>query len=90
LVTRTLEAIGHLVGGQAEQSHFAGLLKDLVDREMPLENEIAAVLNLVDGVSAAQVDGLAVFFRKLGAEKPTPVVQSFLDNGSAQPVGRRL
>jgi hypothetical protein len=62
------------------------VLKDLVDRKVALENEVATVLNLVDGVSAAQVDGLAVFFRKLGAEKPTPVVQSFF--GSAQETDR--
>jgi hypothetical protein len=66
------------------------VLKDLVDREVSFEDEVAAVLDLVDGVSAAQVDGLAIFFRKLGAEEPTPVVQSFFDDGGAQLVGGRL
>ena len=80
----------HLIGGQTEQSHFAGVLKDLVDRKVPLENEVAAVFDLVDGVFAVQVNGLTVFLRKLGAEKPTPVVQSFFDDGSAQFVGGRL
>jgi len=42
------EDIRHLVGGQAEQPDFAGVFKDFVDREMPLENEVAAVLDLVD------------------------------------------
>jgi hypothetical protein len=66
------------------------LLKDLVDRKVTLENEVAAVFDLVDGVFAVQVDGLAVSFRKLGAEKPAPVVQSFFDDGGAQLVGGRL
>src|ERR1039457_3708603 len=44
------EDVCHFVGGQAEQPHFAGVLKDLVDREVSFENEVPAVFDLVDGV----------------------------------------
>jgi hypothetical protein len=66
------------------------VLEDLVDRKVPLENEVAAVFDLVDGVFAVQVNGLTVFLRKLGAEKPTPVVQPFLNGGRSQLIGGRL
>jgi hypothetical protein len=60
------EDAGNFVGGQAEQSHFAGVLKDLVDREVPLEDEVAAVSDLVDGVVTAQVDRFAAFSENFG------------------------
>ena len=47
------EEVGHLIGGQPEQSHFAGVLKHPVEGEVPLENEIPAVFDLVDRVVAA-------------------------------------
>jgi hypothetical protein len=36
------ENVGHLVGGQAELSHLAGVFEDLVNREVPLEDEVPA------------------------------------------------
>jgi len=41
-----------------------------VDGEVPFEDEIPAILGLIDGVGAAQVDGLAVLLGKLGAQQP--------------------
>src|ERR1700682_412181 len=61
-----------------------------MDGEVPLEDEIPTVFDLIDRVVAAQVYGLAILLRKLGREKPTPVVQALLDEGSAQLVGSRL
>jgi len=55
------EDLGHGVGGQAEQPHFTGALEDFADRKVPFENEIAAVLDLVEGIASTQVDGLSVF-----------------------------
>ena len=76
--------MGHLIGGEAKQSHFAGVLKDLVDGEMAFENEVPAVFNLIDGIFAIQGDGFTIFFGKLGAEEPTPVVQPLFDGSSAE------
>src|ERR1700683_2559805 len=36
------EDMSHFVGGQAEQSHFAGALQNLVDGEVPLADEVPA------------------------------------------------
>jgi len=66
------------------------VLENLVDGEMPFEDEVPAVFDLVDGVIAAQVDGLAILLGKLGTKQPTPVVQPLFDEGRAQLVGGRL
>jgi len=66
------------------------MLKDLVDREVPFENEIAAVFDLIDRVVAAQIHCLAILLGELRSEQPTPVVQTFLDDASAEFVCGRL
>jgi hypothetical protein len=38
---------GNLVCGKAEESQFAGALENLVHGEVPFENEVAAVLDLI-------------------------------------------
>src|SRR3954451_8798284 len=82
--------MSHFICGQAEQAHFAGALKDLVDWEVPFEDEVAAVFGLVDGVATLQVDSLAVAVGKLRRQQPAPVVQALLDDAGAQLVCRRL
>ena len=82
--------MSHLVGGQTEQSHFAGVLEDPVDRKVPLENEVAAVFDLIDGVLTLQINGIAVLFGELRTQQPGPVVQTLFDDGSAELVGGRL
>ncbi len=84
------EDISHLVSGQAEQPHFTGMLKDLVDREVPFEDEIAAVFDLIDRVVAAQIHGLAILLGELRSQQPTPVVQTLLDEVGAELVSGRL
>ena len=46
---------GNLVGGEPPQAEFAAALEQLVDGEVALENEVAAVLDLGDGVESRQV-----------------------------------
>jgi hypothetical protein len=58
-----------------------------MDGEVPLEDKVPAVFDLIDGVFTLQVYGFAVLLRKLGGQKPTPVIQPFLDDGSAQFIG---
>ena len=55
------EDLGDLVGAKAPQPQLATALEDLVDRKVALEDEVAAVFDLADGVEAAQVDPLAFF-----------------------------
>jgi hypothetical protein len=44
-----------------------------MDREVPLEDEVPAVFDLIDGVVAVQVYSFAVLLGKLGTKQPTPV-----------------
>ena len=84
------EDVSHFVGGQAQQTHFAGMLQYPVDGEVPLEDKVPAIFDLIDGVVALQVHGLAVLFRELGTQQPGPVVQALFDGGRAQVIGCRL
>jgi S1-C subfamily serine protease len=84
------EDVSHLVGGEAEQPHFAGMLEDPVDGEVPLEDEVAAIFDLIDGVVTLQVDGLAVLFGELRTQQPGPVVQALFDGGRTEVIGGRL
>jgi hypothetical protein len=61
-----------------------------MDGEVPFENEVAAVFDLIDGVVAFQIHRLPFLLGKLGAQQPTPIVQPLLDDGSTQLVGSRL
>src|SRR5271163_120277 len=46
------EDLGDLVGGQSPQTEFAATLEQLVDRKVALEDEVAAIFDLGDGVEA--------------------------------------
>jgi hypothetical protein len=46
------EDLGDFVGGQPPQAEFAAAFKQLVDGEVALEDEVAAVLDLSDRVKA--------------------------------------
>jgi hypothetical protein len=48
LVTAHPKDLSHLVGGQPEQAHLAGAFENLVDREIPFEDEVPAVFDLID------------------------------------------
>ena len=73
LVLADPEDRGPLVGGEAKHSQLAGALENLVDGERASEDEIAAVLDLVQRVVPPQVDGRPVLLRELGS--PTTQVQ---------------
>ena len=68
LVDTDSEDVGYLVGGQAEQAYFARPFENLMDRQVPFEDEAPAVFDLIDRVVSAQVDGLAILLGKLGPE----------------------
>src|SRR5438045_2220448 len=55
------EDLTDAVGRQPPEADLAASFEDFVDREVAFENEIAAVLDLRDGVKARQVH-LAAFF----------------------------
>src|SRR6516162_1530422 len=79
-----------LVGAEPPQAEFAAALEQLVDGEVAFEDEVAAVLDLRDGVEARQVELGALLLRELRPEDQRPVVEPPADDLRAQPVGRRL
>lgn len=78
------------VGAQTQQANLAGTFEDLVNREAAAEDEIAAVLDLIDRAGAAQRNSLAVFGRELRSHEDGPVVGLFLDAVGAEAVGGGL
>jgi hypothetical protein len=46
----------YLVGSEPPQAEFATALEQLVDRKVTLEDEVAAILDLGDGIEQGQVD----------------------------------
>src|SRR4029453_8905142 len=51
--------LGDFVSGQKQKPQLAGALKEVSDREVVLEDKVAAVLNLTDGVEAMKVHRLS-------------------------------
>src|SRR3974377_2551456 len=69
------------VGRHEPQTDFATALEDCVDGKVALEDEIAAVLDLGDGVESPQVDPLTFFFRELRSDDESPVIELLADVG---------
>lgn len=68
---------GNLVGGEPPQAEFAAALEQFVNGKVALENEVAAILDLGDGIEARQVELLALLggeFRSPGSESNSRAV----------------
>ncbi len=61
-----------------------------MDREVALENEIAAILHLLHRAETIQVHRRALAFGELGSENQRPVIQPLPDEAGAETIGRRL
>ncbi len=81
---------GNLVCGQPPQAEFAAALEQFMDRKASLENEVAAVLDLGDGVEARQVEPLAFLGGKLRPQHKGPIIEPLSDDVWAQPVSGGL
>ena len=81
---------GNLVCGQPPQAEFAAALEQFMDRKVSLENEVAAVLDLGDGVEARQVEPLAFLGGKLRPQHEGPIVEPPADDVWTQPVSGGL
>ena len=84
------EDLADLVRGQPPQPDLAGAFEDAVDGEVALEDEIAAVLDLVDGVEPAQVHRAPLPLGELRPQQQRPVIQPLADDLAGEPVGSRL
>jgi hypothetical protein len=78
------------VGSQSPKADLAAAFENLMDREAALEDEVAAVLNLPDGVEARQVDLFALPLGKLWSQDQRPVVELLLNDLWAKPIGGSL
>src|ERR1700745_3017709 len=84
------ENLGDLVRRQPPQSQLAAALEQLVDGEVLLEDEVAAVFDLRDRIEARKIDLLALLGGELRAQDQGPIVEPLADNGGAQFVGGSL
>jgi hypothetical protein len=80
----------HLVSSELPQAKFATALEQLVDRKVALEDEVAAILDLRDGIEAGKVDRLALLGGELRPQHQRPIVEPLADDVRAQPVGSGL
>ena len=90
LVETKAEQLRELVGREAEQSRVAGALEELMDGEVPSEDEVATVFDLLQGVMASEIDGGSVFLGKLRPYHPSPVIELLANDLGAEAVGCRL
>src|ERR1700724_723746 len=72
------------VGSQSPKADLAAAFENLMDREVALEDEVAAVLYLPDGVKARQVDLFALPLGKLWSQDQRPVVELLLNDRSEE------
>jgi hypothetical protein len=84
------EELRDFVSGQKQKPQLAGALKEVSDGEVALKDEVAAVLNLADGVEARKVHRLSLPLREFGSQKKTPIVEPLVDQIWAQPIRSRL
>src|SRR5215469_15308578 len=78
------------MGGEPPQADFAAAFEDLVNGEVTLEDEVASVFQLSQSVEAGEVHRTAFFLGELWSQQEGPVVESFADDGRAEPVGSGL
>ena len=78
------------VSGKPPQANLATALKEFVDGEIALEDEIAAILDLVDGIEARQVHRHAFLVGEFRPQDEGPVIDPTADDLGAQPVGGSL
>ena len=81
------EDLADPVGRQPPQPDFTASFEDFVDGEVAFEDEVAAVLDLRDGVEARQVHLAAFLFGELRPQDECPVIELLADDLRAQPVG---
>ena len=87
----TIESLaGPTSGSSMTISDVRGALEQLVDRKVALEDEVAAVLDLRDGIEAGEVDRLALPGGEFRPQQEGPVVETLADDVRAQPVGGGL
>ena len=82
---------GNPVDRQKIKAQLAGTMENGTDRPMTLEDEVAAVFDLADGVETMESSaGQAFPLGELGAEDQGPIINPLLDDFGVQLVGGLL
>lgn len=82
--------LGDFVGPQEQKSRLTGTLEELADGEVALKDEVAAVLNLTDGVEPIEVHGQSFPLGEFRSEQVRPVVEPFADQLWGEALGSGL
>src|SRR6266403_563284 len=90
LVSRTPKSSEIRLAVQSPKADLAAAFENLMDREVALEDEVSAVLDLPDGVEARQVDLIALGAGELRPQDQCPVVELLLNDLGTKPVGGSL
>src|SRR5208337_4450871 len=64
-----------LIGAEPPQAELAAALEQLMDGKVAFEGEVAAILDLRDGVDARQVELGPLLLRELRPEDQCPVIE---------------
>src|SRR6266404_227357 len=85
------EQIGNAIGGEKIGAQLAGPAEDGLNGPTAFEDEIAAVLDLADGIEAVQAATERTFFeRELGSQDEGPMVDALLKELPGQAIGSGL
>ena len=84
------EELRDFISRQEQKPQLAGALEEVSDREVALKDEVAAVLNLADGVEARKVHGFSLLLREFRSKQEGPVVEPLSNQSWAKPIGSGL
>jgi len=90
LVETKAEQLRELVSSKAEQAEVTGALEEFVNGEVPSEDEVAAVFDLLQGVMASEIDSSSIFLGKLRPYHPSPAIELLANDLGVETVGCRL
>src|SRR5437667_12489420 len=79
-----------LLGGETPQAQLATALEEAMDGKVALEDEIATVLDLADGVEATQVHGGPLPPGELRTQHQGPVLKQLPNHLRGEAVSRRM
>ena len=84
------EELRDFVSRQQQKPQLAGALKEVSNGEVALKDEVAAVLDLADGVEAREVHGFSLMLGEFRSKQERPIVEPLSNQSWAEPIGSGL
>jgi len=72
------EDLGNLLGGQLQETEFAGAFEEFVDGKGFAKDKVQTILHLAEGIETVEVHGLTLSFGELGTQEKRPVIKALL------------